>query len=163
MKFIKIILLLFFYLILEFNSSAQKIQWATKIISVSSEYDDPLLGNEYKAIQALGRPSKYPKFANTPSSWQTLTPDNPNGEYIIVGFDSLEYIKQVAIFENYGAGSVVKIDALDENNKIYPLKEFPAGYAKSNGQITYLNLAKLTSFKVRAIKVAFNSNRVIGF
>ena len=163
MKFIKIILLLFFYLILEFNSSAQKIQWATKIISVSSEYDDPLLGNEYKAIQALGRPSKYPKFANTPSSWQTLTPDNPNGEYIIVGFDSLEYIKQVAIFENYGAGSVVKIDALDENNKIYPLKELPAGYAKSNGQITYINLAKLTSFKVRAIKVAFNSNRVIGF
>jgi flagellar motor protein MotB len=163
MKFTKIILLLFFCLFLEFHSSAQKIQWASKIISVSSEYTDPLLGNEYKAIHALGKPSKYPKFANSPSAWQSLTPDNPTGEYIIVGFDSLQNVKQVAIFENFGAGSIVKIDALDENNKIYTLKELPNGYAKSNGQITYVNLTKSTSFKVRAIKIAFNSNRVIGF
>ena len=122
MKFSKIILLLFFCLFLEFQSSAQKIQWASKIISVSSEYSDPLLGNEYKAIHALGRPSKYPKFTNSPSSWQSLTPDNPTGEYIIVGFDTIQNVKQVAIFENFGAGSIVKIDALDENNKIYTLK-----------------------------------------
>lgn len=163
MKFIKIIFLLFFCLNLEYKISAQKIQWASKIISVSNEYTDPLLGNEYKAIQAIGRPSKYPKFANSPSSWQTLIPDNPNGEYIIVGFDSLQTIKQVAIFENYGAGSIVKIDALDENNKIYNLKEFQIAYAKSNAQVTYVNLTKLTSFKVRAIKISFNSLRVIGF
>ena len=163
MKFSKIILLLFFCLFLEFQSSAQKIQWASKIISVSSEYTDPLLGNEYKAIHALGRPSKFPKFTNSPSSWQSLTPDNPSGEYIIVGFDTIQNVKQVAIFENFGAGSIVKIDALDENNKIYTLKELTNGYAKSNGQITYVNLAKLTSFKVRAIKIALNSNRVNGF
>jgi hypothetical protein len=163
MKFIKIILLLFFCLFIAFKNSAQKIQWASKIISVSSEYSDPLLGNEYRAIHALGRPSKYPKFANSPSAWQSLTPDNPTGEYIIVGFDTTQNVKQVAIFENYGAGSIVKIDALDENNKIYTLKEFSNGYAKSNGQITYVNLSKLTSFKVRAIKIALNSNRVVGF
>ena len=93
MKFTKIILLLFFCLFLEFHSSAQKIQWASKIISVSSEYADPLLGNEYKAIHALGRPSKYPKFANSPSAWQSLTPDNPTGEYIIVGFDTTQFVK----------------------------------------------------------------------
>jgi hypothetical protein len=163
MNFIKIILLLFFCLFLEFKSSAQKIQWASKIISVSSEYSDPLLGNEYKAIHALGRPSKYPKFSNSPSSWQSLTPDNPNGEYIIVAFDTIQYLKQVAIFENFGAGSIVKVEALDENNKIYNVKEFVNGYAKSNGQVTYVNLVKPTSFKVRAIKISFNSSRVIGF
>jgi flagellar motor protein MotB len=163
MKLLKIILLLFFSSFFGYNSTAQKIQWASKIISVSSEYADPLLGNEYKAIHALGRPSKYPKFANSPSSWQTLTPDNPSGEYIIVGFDSLQSIKQVAIFENFGAGSIVQIDALDENNKIFNLKELPFGYARSNGQVTYANLLKPTSFKVRAIKISFNSSRVTGF
>jgi len=163
MKFSKIILLLFFCLFLAFKNSAQKIQWASKIISVSSEYSDPLLGNEYKAIHALGRPSKYPKFANSPSAWQSLTPDNPAGEYIIVGFDAIQNVKQVAIFENFGAGGIVKIDALDENNKIFTLKEFSFGYAKSNGQVTYVNLPKLTSFKVRAIKISINSDRVPGF
>lgn len=163
MNFIKIFFLFFFCLFLEFKSSAQKIQWASKLISVSSEYADPLLGNEFKAIHALGRPSKYPKFSNSPSSWQSLTPDNPSGEYIIVAFDTIQYVKQVAIFENFGAGSIVKVDALDENNKIYNLKEFASGYAKSSGQVTYVNLLKPTSYKVRAIKISLNSNRVVGF
>ncbi len=64
-----------------FISHGQSVQWASKVVSFSSEYTDQLLGKEYRAIHALGRPSKYPKFGNTPSSWQSLTPDNPSGEY----------------------------------------------------------------------------------
>ena len=86
-----------------FDMTAQSVQWASKVISFSSEYSDPLLGKEYRALHILGRPSKYPKFAASPSAWQSLTPDNPNGEYLIVAFDSLKQIKQVAIFENFGA------------------------------------------------------------
>ena len=142
---------------------AQKIQWASKVISFSSEYTDPLLGKEFKAIHALGRPSKYPKFLNSPSAWQSLTPDNPNGEYIIVAFDSAQTVRQVAIFENFGAGSIVRVDALDENNKLYLLKEFPANYAKANGQVTYINLLNPSPTKFRAIKISMNSERVVGY
>ena len=57
------------------TSWAQKVKWASQIISVSSEYKDPLLGREFRAIHALGRPSKFPKMSATPSAWQTMTPD----------------------------------------------------------------------------------------
>ena len=146
-----------------FQTAAQSVQWASKVMSFSSEYADPLLGKEYRALHILGRPSKYPKFEATPSAWQSLTPDNPTGEFIIVSFDTAKVIKQVAIFENYGAGSISRVDALDENNKIFLLKEFSQGYAQSNGQITRIRLANPTNFKVKSIKISMNSLRVQGF
>lgn len=146
-----------------FNLSAQSVQWASKVMSFSSEYTDPLLGKEYRAIHLLGRPSKYPKFAASPSAWQSLTPDNPAGEFVIVSFDTAKVVKQVAIFENFGAGSITRVDALDENNRLTLLKEFPNGYAQANGQLTRVRLASPTTFKVKSIKITFNSMRVPGY
>ncbi|MEN9386945.1 MAG: hypothetical protein RLZZ185_1686, partial [Bacteroidota bacterium] len=146
-----------------FQSTAQSVQWASKVMSFSSEYADPLLGKEYRALHILGRPSKYPKFEASPSAWQSLTPDNPSGEFIIVSFDTAKVIKQVAIFENYGAGSITRVDALDENNKIFLLKEFSQGYAQSSGQITRIRLPNPSNFKVKSIKISMNSLRVQGF
>ncbi len=146
-----------------FHTSAQSVQWASKVMSFSSEYVDPLLGKEYRAIHILGRPSKYPRFEATPSAWQSLTPDNPAGEFIIVSFDTAKVIKQVAIFENFGAGSISRVDALDENNKLFLLKEFNAGYAQASGQLTRIRLNSPTSFKVKSIKISLNSLRVQGY
>jgi outer membrane protein OmpA-like peptidoglycan-associated protein/Tol biopolymer transport system component len=146
-----------------FDLTAQSVQWASKVMSVSSEYTDPLLGKEYRAIHLLGRPSKYPKFAASPSAWQSLTPDNPAGEFVIVSFDTAKVVKQVAIFENFGAGSITRVDALDENNRLTLLKEFPNGYAQANGQLTRVRLATPTTFKVKSIKITFNSLRVPGY
>ena len=150
-------------LFVQFYSQGQSVLWASKVVAFSSEYSDQLLGKEFRALHALGRPSKYPKFGNTASAWQSLTPDNPKGEYLIVSFDSLKQIKQVVVFENFGAGSLTRIEAFDENNKLYMLREFPPNYAQSNGQITRIKLNSLTPFKVKSIKITLNSERVKGF
>jgi len=144
-------------------SLAQKVKWASQIISVSSEYKDPLLGKEYRALHALGRPSKFPKMSASPSAWQSMTPDSPDGEYLLVGFDTTMAVKQVAIFENSGAGSIISVDGLDQNNKIYPLRAFSPGYALSSSQVTYIRLPSKTSFKLKGIKISFNSLRVKGY
>ena len=144
-------------------SLAQKVKWASQIISVSSEYKDPLLGKEYRALHALGRPSKFPKMSASPSAWQSMTPDSPDGEYLLVGFDTTMAVKQVAIFENSGAGSIISVDGLDQNNKIYPLRTFAPGYALSSSQVTYIRLPSKTSFKLKGIKISFNSLRVKGY
>lgn len=157
---VRICILLIFVSTLTF---AQKVKWASQVIAVSSEYKDPLLGREYRALHALGRPSKYPKMTATPSAWQSMTADNPDGEYLIVSFDTLMSIKQVAIFENFGAGSITSIDGLDQNNKIYPLKSFAPGYATSSSQVTSVRLPNKTVFKVKAIKISFNSLRIKGY
>ncbi len=155
--------LVFFLLFTQIQLSAQSVQWATKVLSFSSEYTDPLLGKEYRALHILGRPSKYPKFAASPSAWQSLTPDNPAGEFIIVSFDTAKVIKQIAIFENFGSGSITRIDALDENNRLFLLKELPVGYAQANGQLTRIRLNSVTNFKVKSIKITMNSLRVQGY
>ena len=157
---IRIFLLMIF---ISLPSLAQKVKWASQIISVSSEYKDPLLGKEYRALHALGRPSKFPKMAASPSAWQPMTPDSPDGEYLLVGFDTTMSVKQVAIFENSGAGSIISVDGLDQNNKIYPLRAFSPGYALSSSQVTYIRLPSKTSFKLKGIKISFNSLRVKGY
>jgi outer membrane protein OmpA-like peptidoglycan-associated protein len=157
---IRIFILLIF---ISLPSLAQKVKWASQIISVSSEYKDPLLGKEYRALHALGRPSKFPKMAASPSAWQSMTPDSPDGEYLLVGFDTTMAVKQVAIFENSGAGSIISVDGLDQNNKIYPLRTFSPGYALSSSQVTYIRLPSKTSFKLKGIKISFNSLRVKGY
>ena len=143
--------------------SAQKIKWASKVASFSSEYSDPLLGKDFRAIHILGRPNKYPQFSYSPAAWHSLTPDNTAGEYIIVEFDTLMPIKQVTIFENFGAGSITRVDALDENNKLFLLKEFSANYQSLSAQITRIDLPNLTSYKVRGIKISMNSERIKGY
>jgi outer membrane protein OmpA-like peptidoglycan-associated protein len=157
---IRICLLLIF---LSFSNFAQKVKWASQVISVSSEYKDALLGKEFRALHALGRPSKYPKMSITPSAWQSMTPDSPEGEYLLVGFDTTMSVKQIAIFENYGAGSITSVEGLDQNNKIYPLKTFAPGYATSNSQLTSIRLPVKTSFKLKGLKISFNSLRVKGY
>jgi outer membrane protein OmpA-like peptidoglycan-associated protein len=143
--------------------TAQKIKWASKVVSFSSEYTDPLLGKDYRAIHVLGKPNKFPQFAYSPAAWHSLTPDNPDGEYIIVEFDTLMPIKQVAIFENFGAGSITRIDALDQNNNLFLLKELTINYSTSPAQVTRIDLPDLTSYKVRGIKISMNSERIKGF
>ena len=143
--------------------NAQKIKWASKVISFSSEYSDPLLGKDFRSIHVLGRPNRYPEFAYSPAAWHSLTPDSPDLEYIIVEFDTLMPIKQVAIFENFGAGSITRVDGLDENNKLFLLKEFSTNYQTSSAQVTHIDLPNLTSYKVRGIKISMNSERIKGF
>lgn len=142
---------------------AQKVKWASQVIAVSSEYKDPLLGKEYRALHALGRPSKYPKMSSSPSAWQSMTADSPDGEYLLVGFDTTMAVKQIAIFENLGAGSITSVDGLDQNNKIYPLRTFSPGYNSSSSQVTTIRLPNKTSFKLKGIKISFNSLRVKGY
>jgi outer membrane protein OmpA-like peptidoglycan-associated protein len=157
---IRIFILLIF---ISLPSLAQKVKWASQIISVSSEYKDPLLGKEYRALQSLGRPSKYPKMSATPSAWQSMTPDSPDGEYLLVGFDTTMAVKQIAIFENFGAGSITSVDGLDQNNKIYPIRTFSPSYNSSSSQVTSIRLPVKTSFKLKGIKISFNSLRVKGY
>ena len=157
---VRIFILLIFVSTLTF---AQKVRWASQVIAVSSEYKDPLLGREFRALHALGKPSKYPKMSASPSAWQTMTADSPDGEYLLVGFDTTMAVKQIAIFENYGAGSITSVDGLDQNNKIYPLRAFSPAYNTAGSQVTTIRLPTKTSFKLKGLKISFNSLRVKGY
>ena len=152
-------ILLFF---IGFNTFSQKVYWASKVVAYSSEYSDAESNSENRAIQALGRPNKVP-FGKSACAWQPLIQDNElQDEFLIVSFDTLMPISQIAIVQNYGQGCITKVEVFDEYNNLRPI------WTNNNPPSTdigkTLNLTfPLTKYKVRSVKVMLNTARVRGW
>ena len=152
--------LIIFILFLSCQSYAQKTFWASRVIAFSSEYYDANTTKENRAIQVLGKPNVLPQFGKSVCSWQPQTQDNPQEEFLIVGFDTLMTIRQIAVAENFGQGCMVKIEGFDEYDNLKTLwvnKNVPTAEI---GKMTNIILSKLTNFKVRGIKIVLNTSRV---
>ncbi len=152
--------LIIFILFLSCQSYAQKTFWASRVIAFSSEYSDANTTKENRAIQVLGKPNVLPQLGKSVCAWQPQTQDNPQEEFLIVGFDTLMTIRQIAVAENFGQGCIVKIESFDEYDNLKPLwvnKNVPTA---DIGKMTNIILSKLTNFKVRGIKIVLNTSRV---
>jgi len=142
-------LTIFIFFLISFQINAQKTFWASRVIAFSSEYSDANTTKENRAIQVLGKPNKLPAFGQSVCAWQPLTQDNPQEEFIIVGFDTLMAIRQIAIAENLGQGCIVKVEGFDEFDNVKPLWLNKNGPSTEVGKMTHIILPKLTNFKVR--------------
>lgn len=83
---------------------AQQVQWASKLIKFSSD-----LGGKQNGIKRiLGRPDVFPQGGSSPNAW--CPKDALKGrDYVEVGFENPQTVKQVAVFENLNAGCVSQI------------------------------------------------------
>lgn len=97
-------LIVVFCSILFFSSNAQQVQFAHKIIKYSTD----LGGKQHGIKRILGKPDAFPQGGSSPNAW---TPKNAldGYEFVEVGFEKPQTVKQVAVFENINAGCVVKI------------------------------------------------------
>ena len=154
---ISLILIIF---LLSFQSYAQKTFWASRVIAFSSEYSDANTTKENRAIQVLGKPNVLPQFGKSVCAWQPQTQDNPQEEFLIVGFDTLMSIRQIAIAENFGQGCIVKVEGFDEYDNLKTLWINKNAPTAEMGKMTNIILSKLTNFKVRGIKIVLNTSRV---
>ena len=155
----KIPLILSIFL-LSFQSYAQKTFWASRVIAFSSEYSDANTTKENRAIQALGKPNMLPQFGKSVCAWQPQTQDNPLEEFLIVGFDTLMSIRQVAVAQNFGQGSIVKVEAFDEFDNLKPLWINKNSPTADVGKMLNIILPKLTNFRARGIKIVLNTSLV---
>ena len=137
MRFALIILLFF---LISLQSIAQKTFWASRVIAFSSEYFDANTTKENRAIQILGKPNKLPNFGKSVCAWQPMTQDNPQEEFIIVGFDTLMAIRQIAIAENMGQGCIVKVEGFDEFDNVKPLWVNKSSPSTEDGKMTNIIL-----------------------
>jgi OmpA-OmpF porin, OOP family len=88
-------------------SSAQDVQWASKVISFSSQVSP----KEYSAQQVLGKPNKCPASGDSKCAWFGASDGLFGGreERIKVGYDKPMQIQQVAIAENFNPGAVEQV------------------------------------------------------
>lgn len=104
------LLCLAFFII--FSVNAQQVQWANKLIKFSSD----LGGKQHSVKRILGKPDAFPQGGSSPNAW---TPKKAldGYEWVEVGFEKPQTVKQVAIFENLNAGCVVSVAVDDGSGK----------------------------------------------
>ena len=90
------------------------VQWASRVVGVSSEAKGETFGRQYKAVQALGHPNKLPQTGDSPCAWSPLYPDNPAEEWIHVGFAKPVRVRQVVVAESANPGAISRVIVIDE-------------------------------------------------
>jgi outer membrane protein OmpA-like peptidoglycan-associated protein len=130
-------------------SFSQSVQWASKVIEVSSELT-PL---QYSANQALGKPNVLPAGGQNPSAW---TPDKPKrAEFIKLGYTTPIQIQQVAIAESYNPGALYKVYIYDEKGVEHLVDTFNPQALPIVARMRNVFFPK-TTFKVSAVKLEFD-------
>jgi OmpA-OmpF porin, OOP family len=136
-----------------FNSSAQVVQWASKVVQFSSE----LTPGQYSAQQALGKPNVLPAGGESPNAW---VPDKPNRkEFLKLGYDKPMNIRQIAIAESFNPSAIVRILAYDESDSEHLVYSLNPSAIPLKGRMLNVFIEP-TSYKVTAIKLEFDGAAV---
>ncbi|UMY66931.1 MULTISPECIES: hypothetical protein [unclassified Flavobacterium] len=122
----------FLYLLLGCASlaSAQQVQWASKLIKFSSD-----LGGKQNGIKRiLGKPDAFPQCGPSPNAWSPKKALD-GSEWVVVGFDHPQAVKQIAVFENLNSGCVVRVQADDGSGSFKTV--WSRGWAVRQNLYTY--------------------------
>lgn len=141
-----------------------EVQWANRVLGVSSEFTETekAQGTQYKAEQALGKYDKLPAYGQSPCAWSPAKMNNPDGEWIKVGFEKPMKINQIIIAENFNPGAISKIALYDIIDKEYVIFN-NLNVAPLNAKARMFSLMHKTDFEVRAIKIYLSTAKVPGF
>lgn len=159
---------LVFSLLMAAPVQAQRVQWAARLVAVSSyksEGKDP-----FSPSQVLSTPNALPLGQISNDAW--IPRKEGTNEFIEVRFARSIAAQQVTIVENFNPGSIVKVELVDtkgERHEVYsnpnpgPLPEpfrtleirFPAADYRTLGVKVYMNTAKVEGVnQIDAIGIA---------
>jgi outer membrane protein OmpA-like peptidoglycan-associated protein len=145
----KSLLFTLFLILIQAAVYGQEVQWASKVLDVSSE----LTPVQYSAEQALGKPNVMPAGGQNPGAW---TPDKPKRrEFIKLGYDHPIQIQQIAIAESYNPSALYRILIYDEAGNEYPIHNFNPVAIPLQGRMLNVFVEK-TTYKVAAVKLEFD-------
>jgi hypothetical protein len=148
---------LFYCLILiNINLSAQQVQWSSKILDFSTQFDT----NEFSAVKLLGPPDVPSGGGRHMNAWMAKSPDSR--EFISVGFDSAMKVSQIAIFESHNPGAVYKIYLYDERNILHVIGTLNPKPVDKQNRVLHI-LMDETPYKVIALRLIIDGARVPGF
>lgn len=142
-------------------SAQPKVQWADKVIRVSSELEYSKAPRQYRAEQVLGVPSVLPQFGLSEAAW-TPAREQASQEYLSVGFSKPSFAQQVLINENYNAGAITKVFISDGGSQKKLVYENEAPQALPEGRLLQIKLER-SAFPVAEVLVLLNTNAVKGY
>ena len=146
-------------LVLASSAYSQEVQWASEVISFSSQIGT----KEYSAQQVLGKPNKCPASGDSPCAWLGKSDGIFGGreERIKVGYKKPMQIQQVIIAENYNPGAVEKVilyDVQDVPHTVYHGEAAPSNLPTRLMNVSFLR----TDYKVKAVELVLQCGKVPG-
>lgn len=142
------------------SGQAQSIQWASRVVGVSSEKKEGTSGEQYKASQALGSPSKAPALGESPCAWAPQQADGTADEWIQVGFAKPIRTQQIVVAENVNPGAVIRIIAFDETGSEHLVFQAPGIQERADPLLRVF--PKETDFLCQQLKVIINGAALKG-
>jgi len=139
---------------------AQSVQWASRVVGVSSEKRGDISGEQYRASQTLGRPSKLLQPGETPCAWSPFYADGTADEWVQVGFETPMRARQIVVAENVNPGAVIKVIVFDEAGAEHVVYQ---GTGTQPRQDPLLRIFPTdTSYVCRSVKVFINGAALKG-
>jgi len=131
-------------------------QYATKVIRYSSQYSN----TSWAATRALGKENVYPIYGDNTHAWASLTDDDQR-EFLELGFDTLQTVKTIQLYETWNPGAVDSLYLRDASSKKWNLvyskpaaKDLP-----EKSRIFSIYIIE-TPYFADAIRIAINSPAV---
>lgn len=154
------VLLVLLVIIVSLTGWAQPIQWASRVVGVSSEKTGGTSGEQYKASQALGAPSKVPALGESPCAWAPQQADGPADEWIQVGFAKPIQAQQIVVAENVNPGAVIRIIAFDDKGTEHLVYQAPGIQERADPLLRVF--PKEADFLCQQLKVIINGAALKG-
>ena len=160
-KIINVSLLLLLFFAFSTKILAQKVEWATKVIAVSSEKKVKIDPNQFSARQALGKPTLLPNTRFSPAAWSPATEDNTKPEFIKVSFTPTN-ARQIVVAESYNSGTISQIIAYNQQDRpIFTWNNERLGQDNKDGQMLYVKLD--SAKRIFSVKITLQTDRIPGF
>jgi len=135
-------------------------QYADKVIGYSSQYTS----TSWSAARALGKENVYPDYGDYLNAWASFTADEKR-EFLELGFDTIQTVNKIQIFETYNPGAVDSVFLRDAGsmkwNLVYSKPAVENLPEKS--RIFSIYLIEETTFFADAIRIAINSPAIPGW
>lgn len=140
-------------------SGAQDVQWASEILSFSSQKSAP----RYSAKQVLGKPDKLPAGGESPCAWAGRYDGALGGseEKIKVGFKKPIQIQQVAIGESNAPGAVEQVILYDIDGNPEVVYHGEAGGVAVPSRVFSITFTR-SKYKVKAVELILQTGKVRG-
>ncbi len=156
MKILSLSIIFLFFSLMKLYST---IQWASYVISFSSE----LGKRQYSADQALGEPSVLPDFGFSPCAWTPRYIKNKDGEYIHLGFKNPQIVRTIIVNLNNSQDCINQIFLVDEKENKYLSYNKTLFEFKGQKGILFKTLIHATNYKVKSIIILFKTAQLNDF
>lgn len=159
-------ILFFFFIVLLFSACSEVEflngvpirQYASVVLDFSSQRST----TSWSANRMLGKENVFPNYGDISNAWASSSADNQR-EYIVIGFDTLQTIHTIEIYETFNPGSIDTVSIRNESTQDWEIVySKPVQTDLPEESRIFTIYFRETTYLVDAVRLALNSPEVSG-